>query len=177
MDLYQKTVSSEKLYNGKIITLERLMVELPNKEIVERAVIRHPGASVIIPITDDGHVIMVKQFRKAADEILLEMPAGTLNNGEDPLECAKRELEEETGFTAGKFEHVMSFFTCPGFCDEIIHAYVATELKPGRLNPDEDEFLENVKIKISDLLEMMYSNKIKLDAKSIICAHIAKNYM
>lgn len=173
MELNETTISSERMYNGKIINLDRLTVKLPDGSTATREVIRHPGAALIVPITDDGYVIMVRQFRKPVEKACLEMPAGKLDAGEEPLRCAERELEEETGYKAEKIEYILTIDTTPGFSDEKIHIYVASGLKPGRFMPDSDEFLEVEKVKIDELIKMIYEGKIN-DAKTIIGAFIAQ---
>ncbi len=176
MELEESTVSSETIYKGKIINVEKLIVQLPNGKLTTREVVRHPGAAMVVPITDDGYVIMVRQFRKPVEKVCLEMPAGKLDEGEEPAECARRELEEETGYRAGKIEHIISIDTSPGFSDEVIHIYVATGLTGGESKPDNDEFLEIEKVKISDLIKLIYQGNIN-DAKTIIGAFIAEKYV
>lgn len=176
MDLYEKTLQIETIFKGEIISLEKMVVKLPNGNIASREIVRHPGATVIVPITDDGYVIMVKQFRKPIEQVTLEMPAGKLDIGEDPLECARRELEEETGYSAEKMELVFSFYSTPGFCDEKMYVYVATKLKAGECKPDQDEFVSVEKVKINQLIKMIYEGNAITDAKSIIGAFVALKY-
>jgi ADP-ribose pyrophosphatase len=173
MDFTERTIKTESIYKGNIISLEKITVQLPNDKIATRDVVRHPGAAAVIPITDDGCVVMVKQFRKPLEKVCLEIPAGKLDKGEQPLECAKRELEEETGYKAKDIKFVLSIDTAAGFSDETIHLFLATGLEAGELKPDEDEFVEVEKIKIDDLINMIFQGKIN-DAKTIIGAFIAQ---
>ena len=173
MDLTERTIDVENIYKGSIISLEKLTIQFSNGRTATRDIIRHPGAAMVIPVTEDGCVLMVRQFRKPVEMVCLEMPAGKLDKGEDPLECAKRELEEETGYKAKDIKHILSTNTAVGFSDEIIHIYLATGLEEGKANPDEDEYLEVEKIKIDDLINMIFQGKIN-DAKTIIGAFIAQ---
>lgn len=176
MNFNEKTTSTENIYKGKIISLDRLTIQLPNGKPATRDIVRHPGASMVVPITDDGYVIMVRQFRKPVEKVCLEMPAGKLDAGEEPIECAKRELEEETGYSAGNIEYVLTIDTTPGFSDEKIHIFVATGLIAGKFKPDEDEFLEIEKVRADELIKMIYQGNIN-DAKTIIGAFIAQKYI
>ncbi len=168
MNYTEKTVLTEVKYEGNIIDVERITVELPNGKIATRDVVRHVGAAVVIPIDEDGNIYVVEQYRKPFDEVLLELPAGKLDSpDEDPALCAERELKEETGLTAEKIEKVAAIYTTPGFSDEIIHMYMATGLKQGASCTDEDEFLSCKKFQLKELVQMVINNKIK-DSKTII---------
>lgn len=175
MDFTEKTLSVEQIYKGYIISVEKIAVELPDGRVSNRDVVRHPGASMVIPVLDDGRIIMVRQYRKALEKESLEMPAGKLDDGEEPLICAKRELEEETGYTAEKYEHVISIDTAPGFSDERIHIFIAKGLKKGKMNPDSDEFIENEVYSVDELINMVLNGKIS-DAKTIIGISIVNNF-
>jgi ADP-ribose pyrophosphatase len=172
MNYYEKTIKEERKYTGNIINVERLTVELPNGKVATRDVVRHPGASVVVPITDDGMLLMVTQFRKPNDMISLEIPAGKLDDGEEPEICAKRELCEETGFIAGNITKAFEIHSTPGFSDEVLHIYVATNLEEAEACPDEDEFITCSKHSIADLLDMVYRGEIT-DAKTIIGIFLA----
>lgn len=172
MNYYEKTIKEERKYTGNIINVERLTVELPNGKVATRDVVRHPGASVVVPITDDGMLLMVTQFRKPNDMISLEIPAGKLDDGEEPEICAKRELCEETGFIAGNITKAFEIHSTPGFSDEVLHMYVATNLEEAEACPDEDEFITCSKHSIADLLDMVYRGEIT-DAKTIIGIFLA----
>ncbi len=127
---------SNPVYKGKIINLRVDEVELPDGRRTTREIIEHPGAAVIVPVDAEGRVHMVRQYRDAAGESLLELPAGKLNPGEDPLDCARREFREELGLLADGWKQLASFYSSPGFCDEILHAFLATGL-----HPEEEETL------------------------------------
>ena len=128
-------------YRGVRYAMHLVREKLPNGKIAERDVVRHPGASVVIPILDDGRVLLVEQHRTALGENLIEIPAGVLEGDEDPSLAAARELEEETGYRARKIERLLDFHPSAGFCDEIMHIFVATGLEPTQQNLDADEFI------------------------------------
>lgn len=164
--LYEKTIKEEKIYEGKVITLSVEDVELPNGKVSKREIVRHPGAVAIIGITDEGKLLLVKQFRKALEKTIYEIPAGKLEPGEEPLESAKRELKEETGYSAKELTHLVSFYTSPGFADELVHLYFADELERGDRELDEDEFLDNTETTLDEALEMIKDQRI-YDAKTV----------
>ncbi|MBW8352132.1 NUDIX hydrolase [Bacillus sp. IITD106] len=163
----EKTIHSQEIFSGKIIRLQVDDVELPDGKTAKREIVKHPGAVAVIAINDDNKIIMVEQYRKPLERSLLEIPAGKLEYGEEPLVTAERELEEETGYAAGKMEHLISFYTSPGFADELIHLYLATDLK--RIdNPkigDEDEFVELHAITLQDAIQCVNDKRI-YDAKT-----------
>ena len=163
------TISSKKIYSGKIVNLRIDRIKLSNNRISEREIIEHPGTSAIVPLTTDFDVILVEQFRKPADQKLLEIPAGRLENGEHSLDCAKRELFEETNCKAGKIELINKFYTTPGFCDEIIYLYLARNVVVGTLNNiyNKDEITSVRRIKFDHALDKVYTGKI-VDSKTII---------
>ncbi|MBI1823105.1 MAG: NUDIX hydrolase [Nitrospirae bacterium] len=134
---------------------------------MELEFIRHPGAAAVVPLTEDGNVVLIYQYRYAAGGYLYEIPAGKLHSGEDPLECAKRELKEETGYEAETFQKLLSFLTTPGFCDEVIHIYLAESLTLGSQNLEESEVLEVKKMPLDKALEMIKTGQIQ-DGKTII---------
>jgi len=138
----------------------------------QREVVHHHGSAVILPVHDDGTVVLVRQYRHPAVRYLLEAPAGTLNDGEWPEMGAARELEEELGLIAGRMEKLSEFFVSPGFLEEKMWVYLATELAEGKQRLDEDELLDIVRLPISDALEMISSGEIQ-DAKTIISLMLA----
>jgi len=176
MKYEEKTVGKKHIYDGNIIKVERLTVTLPNGEESTRDIVLHPGASVIIPVNDDNEVYMVRQYRKPIEKVSLEIPAGKLDPGEDPETCARRELKEETGLTAKNMKHVISIHSTPGFCNEVLHLFLATGLEDGESCADEDEFISCEKIKIDKLVDMIFRHEIT-DAKSIIGILIAEKYI
>ncbi|MDR4474905.1 MAG: NUDIX hydrolase [Nitrospira sp.] len=155
------------IYQGKVVTLNVDTVRLPNGHTIDLEVIRHPGAAAVVPMKDDGTVVMIRQFRHAANGFIYEIPAGKLHAKEDPLDCAARELEEEIGYKAGHFELLSSIFTAPGFADEVIHVYVATALTRGTQNLDQDEVLEVVEIPLREAIAKIEDGTIR-DAKTIV---------
>lgn len=159
-------VSSERLYEGKVVNLRRDLVMLPNGKQATREIVEHPGAVAVVPVLPDGRILMVRQFRHPVGIVLLEIPAGKLSPGEDPDECARRELEEETGYRAGKLARKASIFTGPGFTNEVIHIYIAENLIKTAANPDEDEFLAIVAWEPSQIRQMIRTGQI-CDAKTI----------
>lgn len=163
----EKTLSSQKIFTGKVISLQVDEVELPDGKTSKREIIKHPGAVAVIAITDDGKIVMVEQYRKAMERSLVEIPAGKLEPGEEPLKTAKRELEEETGYVCERMEHVISFYTSPGFADELVHVYVAHQLskKEDAASLDEDEFVEVIELTLEEAQQYIEEEKI-YDAKT-----------
>lgn len=176
MMLYEKKLTSKQIFDGKVVKLFVDTVELPDGKEAIREIVRHPGAVCVIPVTPEGEVIMVKQYRYAFEQIMLEIPAGKLEPGEDPLYAVKRELEEESGVVAGKIEYLGEIFTTVAIFDEKIHLYLATELEFKNAHPDEDEFLEVDKIPLDTLVKMVMNGEIK-DAKTQIAILKANNIL
>ena len=167
MDYTEKLVKHINGYHGLITETNLDCVLLTNGQQVYREVVEHPGGVAVIPVDENGDVYCVRQFRYPFSEHLLEVPAGKLEPEEDPLECAIRELSEETGLTADEFINLGSIYPSPGFCREILHIYLATGLHSGQSHPDSDEFLDVEKLNIDRLYEMIMRNEIA-DAKTII---------
>jgi ADP-ribose pyrophosphatase len=165
----EKTVERKLVYEGRIINLRVDKVLLPNGREALREIVEHPGAVAVIPVLPDGRIVLVRQFRKPVEEALLEIPAGKLEKEENPETCAMRELEEETGFRAGKLEKIFKFFPSPGFSDECIHLFKAAELQKGKMNPEHDELIETVILTPSEIVKLIEEGKIK-DGKTIIAA-------
>jgi len=163
----EKTIKSEKIFSGRIISLQVDDVELPNGKHSKRELIKHPGAVAVIAITNDGKIVMVEQYRKALERDVVEIPAGKLEKGEEPSLCAKRELEEETGYVCKSLDWLISFYTSPGFADELVHLYVARglEKKEDAAPTDEDEFVTLVELTLEEALEYIEERKI-YDAKT-----------
>ncbi len=165
MELEETKLTSEEIFHGVAIHLFRDEILLPNGNKGVREVVRHPGAVCVLPLTDDGEVIFVNQFRYALNKVTLEVPAGKLEKGEDPQEAALRELSEETGIEANKIIPMGALYTTPALMDEIIYMYVATELTQGEQHLDEDEFVNVVKIPLSKAVDMVMSGEIR-DSKT-----------
>lgn len=166
--LVERVVGSETVYEGGFLTVDHLTVELPGGGTSGRDIVRHPGAVGVLALDGDD-VILVRQFRVALDTVLLEIPAGKIDAGEDPETTARRELEEETGFVAGELVHLMTLATSAGFCDEAIDLYVTTDITRGETHPDEDEILEVVRMPFSDLLARIDRGEIE-DGKTVVAA-------
>ncbi|MHB1346225.1 MAG: NUDIX domain-containing protein [Candidatus Humimicrobiaceae bacterium] len=175
-NLEEKKISSRKIFEGKIIKLFFDKVMLPNKKVATREKVWHPGAVAVVPLTSGNEIILIRQYRYPVEEVLIEIPAGKLDKNEDPLDCAKRELQEEVGAVGGSFTHLTSFHTTPGFSNEFLHLYLATGFEKKENNPDEDEFLQILSIPIKECVDWVFEGKIK-DAKSIIGILMANEYM
>jgi ADP-ribose pyrophosphatase len=176
MELYEKKLTSKQIFDGKVVKLFVDTVELPDGSEAIREIVRHPGAVCVIPVTKDMDVVTVKQYRYAFEQIMLEIPAGKLEPGENPLEAVKRELEEESGVVAGKIEYLGEIFTTVAIFDEKIHLYLATELEFKDAHPDDDEFLEVENIPLKKLYEMVMNGEIK-DSKTQIAILKAYNIL
>jgi ADP-ribose pyrophosphatase len=165
-------VSSRRAYSGKIISLDVDTVRFPDGSVGELEMIRHPGASAIVPFLSDPagqdpQVLLIRQYRYAAEGYLYEIPAGRLNPGEAPPDCALRELKEETGCSAGEVEHLFTMYTTPGFTDEKIHLFMATQLVAGETKHEADEFLELQPMLLSRALQMIEAGEIQ-DSKTAL---------
>lgn len=163
----EKTVSSEHIFRGRIIDVKLDKVLMPNGELADREIVGHPGGVGIVAITDDNKIIMVKQYRKPLEKAICEIPAGKLDPNEEVEFCGKRELLEETGATAEKFEYLGFMYPSPGFTDEVTHIYLATGLSFGNANPDDDEFLDIEFFDMETVKEMIMNNEIN-DGKTIM---------
>jgi ADP-ribose pyrophosphatase len=154
------------VYQGRIYSLRVDMIEIPSGGRFTREVFVHPGAIVVVPVDDDGNVLFVRQYRRGADETLLELPAGTLGVGEDPDVCAARELEEETNRAARSIVKLGGFFSAPGFCTEYLHCYLATGLSFAQGQQDEDESVELVPVPLAEARQMIATGELR-DAKTL----------
>ena len=166
-DLKESRITTEVVYKGDFLDVRRDEVLLPNGETGTREWINHPGAVVIIPILPNGEIALIKQFRYAARSEFLELPAGKLDEGEDPKACASRELEEEIGYRAGKMQFIANIHPAIGFANEIMSIYLAEDLKKTNYNRDKDEFIELIPTNMEEALNLVWENKIT-DVKSII---------
>ena len=166
-DLIETKLESENIFDGNLLHIKKDKVKLPNGGEAYREWVKHPGAAAVIPLTDQGEIILVRQYRYPIDEVTLEIPAGKLDvSGEDTLECAKRELSEETGYTAQEYNFLSKLATSVGFSDEVIYIYAAKGLKAGIQHTDEDEFINVVKVPLAEAVEMVLDGRIN-DGKSV----------
>ncbi|MGN8647131.1 NUDIX hydrolase [Gracilibacillus sp. HCP3S3_G5_1] len=164
----EKTIQVKSIFDGKVISVQVDDVTLPNGKTSKREIVKHPGAVAIIPITEDNKIVFVKQYRKPLEKTLVEIPAGKLEKGEKPEVTALRELEEETGYTTDQLTYVTSFYTSPGFANEIMYIYKTNALKrvdqPKAL--DEDEFVELIELSLEEAEQLIVEEEIH-DAKTI----------
>lgn len=162
-----KMIDKQKVFEDEVTKVDNLNILLPNGNNVERVVIGRPCAAAVVALTAQQEILMVRQFRVGMNRTYMEIPAGMIDQGETPEQCALRELEEETGYKAGKIKHILTVDPVPAFCNERVYIYIATELSRGSIKLDEDEFLICEKLHIKTLIDMLQSGKIN-DAKTII---------
>ena len=160
-------LSTKRIYSGKVLKLDLDTVALPNGRTTDLEILRHPGASAVVPLQEDGRVVLIRQLRHAAGGFIYEIPAGKLDPHEDPRDCAARELEEEVGYRAGFLELLTSIWTAPGFTDEVIHIFQGTNLQEGKQDLDQDEVLEIVEWSLDEAISKIQDGTIR-DAKTII---------
>jgi NTP pyrophosphohydrolases including oxidative damage repair enzymes len=176
-DLIETVIAKERKYDGGIINIEKWQVRLPNGEIASRDVVLHIGAAAVVPMDESGRVAMVRQFRCPIGRVTLELPAGKLDSQtEDPLLCAKRELEEETGLHAANWQKLIDSQTTPAFCTEKISIYLATGLSQHESHTDEDEFISAEFIPLEELLTMVRQGTL-VDGKTVTGLLLAKDYL
>ena len=172
MTFEEKTLKSEKIYKGAIINLRRDKVTVQGGTSY-REIIEHNGGAVIAALTEDKRLVMVRQYRKPADKVMLEVPAGKIDPGEKPLEAAVRELKEETGYTAEKVEFLTQFYPSVGYSEEVLYLYLCTGLIPGETNFDENEAIDIEEVELDRLFKMAMSGEID-DAKTLIAILMVK---
>ena len=172
----EKTINSTPIFEGRVISLKVDEVELPNGKKGTREIINHPGAVAIIALTPENKIVLVEQYRKALERSIIEIPAGKLEKGEEPITTAMRELEEETGYQAEKFTLIQSFATSPGFADEIIHLFLAENISlvDQKADLDEDEFVELIEVTVEEAEQLVVEGKI-FDAKTAFAIIWLKN--
>ncbi len=174
-------ISSRRVYTGRIIRLDIDTVAFPDGSSGELEMIRHPGASAVVPFLEDPQdadpmVVLIRQFRHAADGYVWEVPAGRLDPGETPESCARRELEEEAGLVAGELLQLTTILTTPGFTDERIHLFLARQVSPGASRPEADEFVEVHRLRWSAVLDLVRRGEI-VDAKTLACLLFVQSCM
>ena len=174
MTYEEKTMKSEKLYEGKIINLRIDTVELPDKKYSKREIVEHPGGVAIVGITDENEILLVKQYRKSVDRVLLELPAGKIEVNEEPKETAFKELKEETGYSTENLEYLLEFYTSPGFSTEKVYIFLAENMEKGEQELESGEYIEVESYKIDDLIKMIKKGEI-IDSKTIIGIYAIKD--
>ncbi len=173
--MQEEVIRSERIFQGRVVNLRVDTVRLPNGKVSQREIVEHRGAVAIVPLLHDDTVLMIRQFRLAVNEVLLEVPAGTLEANEPPEVCAARELEEETGYRAGSLRRLFSQYLAPGYSQEILHVFLATDLEKTAQHTEEDENVEVVPVPISQAVGLVLSGEIR-DAKTIAALLVA-HYM
>ena len=168
-------LDAETLYAGKIFSVQRHRLRYPDGREVAFEIIQHGGAVTMVPVDGEGQVIFVRQYRHAAGEALLELPAGRLEEGEPPEECARRELREEIGMAAGKMKKLGEFFLAPGYSSEHMQVYLATELRPDPLQPDADEQIEIERYPLAEAYALLAGGKLR-DAKTVAALALAGSH-
>ncbi len=168
----ERTLDSTTAYRGRILTLRVDEVELASGGTSVREVVEHPGGVAVVAVDGEGRAVIVRQYRYPVREALWEIPAGKLDPGEEPRECALRELEEETGYRAGRLEGVVRFYTSPGFSDEALHLFFAGDLSPGERAPDDDEIIECKLVSRGELDDMIRKGEIR-DGKTLLGISLA----
>ncbi len=170
----RQLLESEKIFKGSVFDVERDRLREESGIEVVRDVVRHPGGAGALPLFDDGRVALVKQYRHPARRELLEIPAGRIEDGETPAACAAREVEQEIGYRAGRMKKLAEFYSTPGFCEEQLFVYLATELTPGLQNLDHDELIEIVYLPLDEAVKMAERGGIE-DSKTIIALLMAND--
>nr|WP_317357595.1 NUDIX hydrolase [uncultured Tyzzerella sp.] len=171
-----ETIESETVFKGKIIDVKVDTITLPDGNIAKREVVIRGDATAVVAIDEDGNVILVEQYRHPVGDLVLEIPAGMLEEGEDPKKCAIRELEEETSFITTDLTHITTMYPTVGFCTEKLHIYLAKNLKQGNFNFDDDEFIQVKKVPLEEAINMIYTGKI-IDSKTITGLLACKKFL
>lgn len=174
--LHERVTHSERKYEGRIISVRKDTVELTDGRAGQREIVEHPAVVAIVPIDSDGNVVLVRQYRLAAEDVLLEIPAGGVDHGEDIEAAAQRELQEETGYRAGVLELLAGFYVSPGYVTEFIHVFLATDLVEDSIPGDEDEQIEIVRLTLEEALPLIETGELK-DAKSIVGLILAAKHL
>lgn len=170
------TIESQRIFSGVVFDVDRDRLREPGGQEIIREVVRHVGGAGGLPVFEDGRVALVKQYRHPASKELLEIPAGKIEGGEQPVECAAREIEQEIGFRAGRIEKLAEFYSTPGFCAERLYVYLATELTRSAQSLDHDEFVEVIYLPLAKAIKMAESGEIE-DSKTIIALLLASKLL
>ena len=163
----EKTVSTKDIYTGKVITVKVSTVEIKDQKYSQREIVSHPGGACVVAINESKKIILVRQFRKPIENYTIELPAGKLESNEDPKNCIKRELHEETEYISHDMKFIQSFYTSPGFSTERIYIYFAKVKEKNEPNPEDDEMIDVLEVSLNEALDMIKRNEIS-DAKTII---------
>lgn len=166
----------EEKYSGRVFTVQQVTARLPNGKVRAYDLVVHAPSVTIIPVTADGKLLLIRQFRLGTGETLLELPAGVIDENEAPLAGARRELREETGMDAGQFQELGAAYLAPGYCDEYMHFFLATDLKPSPLNPDEDEFMSLEAYPAAEVYHMAREGRIH-DSKTLAALFLAERQL
>lgn len=169
MKLQEETLSTERVFTGSFLKVERDQVKAPNGKVYSREYIVHPGAALVIPLLENGNVVMLKQYRHALGQVFLEFPAGKIDKGEDTIVTARRELQEEAGYQAGTLKYLTRIHPVIGYSNELIDIYLATDLKLVGQNLDEGEFVELVELSVDELMQKVFVGAVS-DVKTQIAA-------
>ncbi len=169
-------IQSKPIYQGRVFSVRKDEVRLPNGHVSELDIVDHPGAVILLPVDQDGRIWFIRQFRYSAGEILLELPAGTMEAGETAENCALREIREETGMRAGRIQKIGEFFMAPGYSNEYLYLFLAEDLAPDPLKGDEDEVIQVEPMEISQAFKMAEGGEVR-DAKTLAALLIARQYL
>ena len=162
----EKLLSSEEIFLGRAVNLRIDTIEKISGQVTTREIVEHSDCIAVVPVDDEGRIVMVKQFRRPANKMLLEIPAGGVEDGEDPEDCVRRELQEEIGYIPGKLQKLGGFYAAPGYCTEYLHLFLATHLTESRLTAEDTDEIEVLRFTVPEILAMIDSGEI-CDAKSI----------
>ena len=162
----EKLLSSEEIFLGRAVNLRIDTIEKLSGQVTTREIVEHSDCIAVVPVDDEGRIVMVKQFRRPANKMLLEIPAGGVEDGEDPEDCVRRELQEEIGYIPGKLQKLGGFYAAPGYCTEYLHLFLATHLTESRLTAEDTDEIEVLQFTVPEILAMIDSGEI-CDAKSI----------
>lgn len=176
MIVEERTISSEIIYEGRILNLRKDKVHVKDNKTSFREIVEHNGGVALAAVTPEGKMVMVRQYRKAAEKAVLEVPAGKIEKDEDHRLTAERELKEETGYSAGRIEYITSFYSSIGYSTEVIYLYFATDLTPGETNFDDNESLDILEYDLKELKKMIFSGEIE-DAKTIAAILLVESIM